>query len=426
MNIRFYHARILDKDFNIQEGELHVRGNRIAYVGPQKNEADLQWESWDREIDAKRNLLIPGFKNAHTHSAMTFLRSYADDMPLLDWLNKQVFPMEAKLMPEDIYHLSKLAVLEYLSSGITANFDMYFHPFEIAKASVDCGFRTVQVSPLNDFTSDIEELEENYQKLNAYHPLVGYRLGFHAEYTTGRERLLQVARLSEKLKAPVYTHNSESASEVQQCIERNGMTPTVYLDKLGLFEYGGGGYHCVYMSEEDLQIFKERGLYVITNPGSNAKLASGIAPVAKMLEMGIPIAIGTDGPASNNCLDMFREMFLVTGLAKLREKDASAVAAEEVLKMAVYGGAHAMGLEDCDCLAEGKLADLVMIDMHRPNMQPENNIVKNLVYSGSKENVKMTMVDGKILYENGEFSVGTDAEEIYRKANETIREIISR
>ena len=420
MNIRFYNARILNKNFEIQEGELHVKGKRISYIGPPKSKEDLLWESWDREIDAKRNLLIPGFKNAHTHSAMTFLRSYADDLPLLDWLNQQVFPMEAKLVPEDIYHLSKLAILEYLSSGITANFDMYFCPEEIARASVDCGFRTVMVSPLNDFTSNPQEMEENYLKLNRYHPLISYVLGFHAEYTTGRERLEAVARLAEKYKAPVFTHNSETLSEVQQCIERNGTTPTAYLDSLGIFNYGGGGYHCVYMSDEDLEIFKKRGLFSVTNPGSNTKLASGIAPIGRMLEMGIPLAIGTDGPASNNCLDMFREMFLVTGLAKLREKDASAVPAEDVLKMAVSGGAHAMGLTDCDCLAEGKMADLVMIDLHRPNMQPENHLVKNLVYSGSKENVKLTMVDGKILYENGQFFVGEDAEEIYARANEII------
>lgn len=418
MNIRFYNARILNRDFEILEGELHVKGNRISYIGPQKRQDDLQWESWDREINAERNLLIPGFKNAHTHSAMTFLRSYADDLPLQEWLNKQVFPMEAKLVREDIYHLSKLAILEYLTSGMTANFDMYICPEEMAKAAADCGFRTVLAAPLNDFTSDIRAVEEEYLKFKEYDPLVSYILAFHAEYTTGRKRLEEVARLAEKYKAPVFSHNSETYQEVQQCVARNGATPTAFLDRLGIYEHGGGGYHCVYMSDEDLDIFQRKGLYAVTNPGSNTKLASGIAPVKRMLDMGIRMAIGTDGPASNNCLDMFREIFLVTGLAKLREQDASAVGAKEVLKMAVSGGAHAMGLIECDCLAEGKLADLVMIDLHRPNMQPENNLVKNLVYSGSKENVKLTMVNGKILYENGRFFVGTDPEEIYARANE--------
>ena len=229
-----------------------------------------------------------------------------------------------------------------------------------------------------------------------------------------------MAELSHKYQAPVWTHNSESLSEVEQCTERTGMTPTEYLDRLGMFDYGGGGYHCVHMTDEDLQIFVNKGLSVITNPGSNTKLASGVAPIQKMLDLGINIGIGTDGPASNNCLDMFREMFLVTGLAKLREKDASAVDANRVLYMATIGGAKAMGLLDCDTLEEGKLADLIMIDLHQPNMQPLNNITKNIVYSGSKQNVIFTRVNGKILYEKGKFDIGVEPEEVYRKANEII------
>ena len=424
MNIRFYNARILTMDentadpFGIYEGEVWVEETRISYVGPAKETAGQK--AWDREIDTCKNLIMPGFKNAHTHSAMTFLRSYADDLPLLEWLNRQVFPMEAKLEAEDILWLSNLAIMEYLSSGITSNFDMYFHPEMIAKASVDCGFRTVMVSGLNDFVSSVEELEQDYLKYNKYHELIHYCLGFHAEYTTSEERLKGVAALAEKYQAPVFTHNSETRAEVEQCVERHGTTPTAYLDSLGMFAHGGGGYHCVYMSDEDLDICQKRNLTVVTNPGSNTKLASGIAPVSEMLKRNICLAIGTDGPASNNCLDMFREMFLVTGLAKLREEDAAAVPAKEVLRMAVCGGAKAMGLSDCDCLAQGKLADLTVIDLHQPNMQPLNQLAGNLVYSGSKQNIKLTMVNGRILYEDGNYDIGVEPEEIYRKANEII------
>ena len=194
-------------------------------------------------------------------------------------------------------------------------------------------------------------------------------------------------------------------------------------DSRGMFEYGGGGYHCVYLTEEDMELFARKGLHVVTNPGSNTKLASGIAPIDAFLRKGINVAIGTDGPASNNCLDMFREMFLVTGLAKLREKDASAVDAFEVLKMATVNGAKAMGLEDCDILAPGKQADMIMIDLHQPNMQPLNNIAKNIVYSGSKQNVKMTMIAGRILYEDGKFAQAYDVEAIYAKANELVQKL---
>ena len=211
---------------------------------------------------------------------------------------------------------------------------------------------------------------------------------------------------------------------MEQCLKKTGMTPTAYMDSLGLFEYGGGLYHCVHMTEEDLEIVKKRNMTVVTNPASNLKLASGIAPVARILDKGINLAIGTDGPASNNCLDMFREMFLVTALAKYREEDASVVDAKQVLKMATVGGAKAMNLTDCDILAKGKQADLIMIDLNQPNMQPVHNIQKNLVYSGSKQNVEMTMVAGKILYENGEYYIGTAPDEIYKKADEISRRIM--
>lgn len=430
MNIRFYNARILTmQDSGILEGELWVQNERILYVGDGKDvdsvyqDLSLGSIAWDREIDCNGNLLMPGFKDAHTHSGMTFLRSYADDLPLQNWLNEQIFPMEAKLDGEMIYHLTKLAILEYLTSGITAIFDMYLTPETIAEACVEMGMRCVQVSGQNNFGPATAVTEDRFLKLNKQNPLLSFFIGFHAEYTCSKELLEEVAALSHKYQAPVYAHVSETQAEVDGCKERYGMSPVKLLDSIGMFDYGGGGYHCVYLDEEDMDIFKKRGLSVVTNPGSNAKLASGIAPISDFLKKGINVAIGTDGPASNNCLDMFREMFLVTGLAKLREKDASAVDAWEVLKMATVNGSKAMNLPDTDVLAKGKLADIIMIDLHQPNMQPVNNIPKNLVYSGSKQNVKMTMIQGKILYEDGRFTQEYDVEEIYRKANEIINNL---
>lgn len=419
MKIRIYNARILtmQQDMPLFWGELQVEDGKITYVGEEKK---VSGDAWDRQIDAEGNLLMPGFKNAHTHSAMTFLRSYADDLPLQEWLYNQVFPMEAKLTEEDVYWAAMLANLEYLTSGITANFDMYMKNESNAKASADMGFRTVLCGSINDFGGTVEEIEEEYLHFNKYNPLISYQLGFHAEYTTKRQILEDMAALGKKYKAPVFTHNSETENEVAGCIERYGTTPTAFLNSLGMFDYGGGGFHCVHMTQEDLEICKEKGIWVVTNPSSNVKLASGIAPIQKMLSMGIGLAIGTDGPASNNCLDMFREMFLVTALQKVSLSDAAAVDALEVLHMATAGGARAMGLADCDVLAEGKCADMVLLDLQKPNMQPLNNITKNIVYSGSKQNVKMTMIDGKILYEDGVFHVGTAPEEIYAKVNESI------
>lgn len=431
MNIRFYNARIMvcgtGHTFEVlEDAQLWVQGKRIAYIGDGNDVSRVNNGlpiAWDREVDVEGNLIIPGFKNAHTHSAMTFIRSKADDLPLQEWLHQQVFPREGQLTQEDCYYLTALANLEYLTSGITANFDMYFNNYQVAQVATKMGFRTIQVSGANDFGGSAEEMAEKYEKLNHLDEFNGYRIGIHAEYTTSMKLMEETAALAHELKAPVFLHNSETKSEVEGCIERYGMSPTKLMDKLGMHKYGGGGYHCVWFDEEDIDIFAKNGLYAVTNPGSNMKLASGIAPIKEMLDAGIDIAIGTDGPASNNCLDMFREMFLTTGLAKIRTMDASCVAADEVLYMATVNGAHAMGLEDCDQLAEGKYADLVILDLQQPNMQPLNNIVKNIVYSGSKQNVKMTMINGEIKYENGQFFVGMDPIEIYAKANEIIRRI---
>lgn len=406
--IRFYNGRLLSfkNGFEITDDEVWTNGSEIAFVGKNHD------KKADREIDLNGNLLMPAFKNAHTHSAMTFARSLADDLPLQPWLYDMIFPMEAKLNESDIYTLSRLAFLEYLSSGISACFDMYYYPEAMAKASVDAGFRTVMCGAVNNFKESVSLLDEYYQKYNSYDELISYRLGFHAEYTTSKELMNGIALLAEKHEAPVFTHSSETKSEVEGCLERCGKTPTELFEELGLFNYGGGGFHSVWMSENDLEIYKKHGIWAVINAGSNSKLASGIAPLEKMQKAGINTAIGTDGPSSNNALDMFREMYLAAVTQKLKTSDAAACNAAELLKSATVGGAHCMGLYDCDIIDTGKKADLTVIDLHRPNMQPINNIIKNIVYSGSKENVKLTMINGKILYENGEF-IGTDIEKIY-------------
>lgn len=409
--IRFYNGKILSlkNGTEITDDEVWVDGSKIVFVGKNCD------KKADREINLNGNLLMPSFKNAHTHSAMTFARSLADDLPLQPWLYDMIFPMEAKLTGEDIYHLSKLAFLEYLTSGVSACFDMYYFPEDMARASVDFGFRTVMTCGLNNFKESLEKLEEYYNKFNNYNELISYQLGFHAEYTTSRELLEGISALAQKYKAPVFTHSSETESEVAECIERYGKTPTALFEELGLFNYGGGAYHSVWVNDNDLEIYKKYGVYAVINAGSNSKLASGIAPVSKMIEKSIPLAIGTDGPSSNNALDMFREMYLIAATQKLKDKNAASTDANKILEMATVGSAKCMGIDNCDIIDEGKTADLIVLDLNRPNMQPMNNITKNIVYSGSKENVKLTMINGKILYENGEF-VGIDTDEIYRNA----------
>ena len=421
--IRFYNGKVLYFTRSgpvVADDEVHVDGERIVYAGPRKAS---EGSCFDREIDLNGDLLMPGFKNAHTHSPMNFLRSLADDRPLDLWLRESCWPNEAKLDDEAVYNITRLSILEYLSSGTTAVFDMYNHSEAFSRACADSGFRAVICSAMNDFDRDPADIERDYLKLNGFGAgLVSYRLGIHAEYTTGLERLKYMVSLAEKYREPCWTHLCETKGEVEGCLSRYGMTPPQFLDSLGFFRFGGGGYHCVWMSDGDIDLFAKKNLHAVTCPSSNLKLSSGIAPVAAMLRAGISVAIGTDSAASNNALDMFREMYLVSTLQKYLENDPTACPAADVLKMACVSGARCMGLDDCDGIAAGKKADLTVMDLHRPNMRPLNNLPVNLVYAGSKENVRLTMVNCRVLYEDSRFFIGEEAESIYEKAEKFMRE----
>lgn len=419
MRIRLYNAKILTMaDEDITEGEVWTEDDRISYVGEERADAP----EFDEQLDMEGNLLMPSFKNCHTHSAMVFLRSYADDLPLREWLYEQVFPNEARLDGEAVYSFAQEAILEYLTSGITAAFDMYFYPDDYARACVDMGFRSVMCGGVCG-DDRAETLEENYLKFNEYDPLIAYRLGIHSEYLSPMGLIRDVAALAQKYSAPVFMHNSETEREVAECFERYGASPTQVLEREGIFEHGGGGFHCVWLSDRDFEIFRERRLWAVTNPASNMKLASGTADICRLLDEGIGVSIGTDGAASNNCLDMFREMYLTTALQKLTSGDPAACPAQEVLKMATVNGARTMGLCCCDTLQAGKQADIIEIDLRRPNMKPQHNIIKNIVYSGSKDNIGMTMCAGRILYRDGKF-LCADADEIYERADRNVKRIL--
>ena len=416
MKILFKNARILTmKDENIIEGNLVVKDNRIAYIGNDYS----KFAPFDREIECDKNLLMPGFKNAHAHSAMVFLRGKADDERQHEWLFNTCLPREEYLHPQDVYALNKVAYLEYLTSGITAIFDYYFFIPEMARSAKDFGMRTLLLGTYEHGVTSLEQEINNYHKYNDdKESLVRFCVGLHSEYTSDANR---VAKTKEAIKAthsPFFTHISETEGEVEGCNRRHHMPPAKYLYESGLFAYGGGGYHCVHLTDEEAKIFKDNNLTVVACPCSNAKLASGIIPITKYYNMGINVAIGTDGPASNNGLDMFKEMYLLASFNRLQSKDDKFIPAFEFLKMATVNGAKAMGLNDADVLDVNKLADIIMIDLNRPNMQPLNNIVTNLVYAGSKDNIKMTMINGQILYEDGKFSIKESVKDIYKEAQE--------
>ncbi|MBP5301344.1 MAG: amidohydrolase [Bacilli bacterium] len=410
MKILLKNARILTlKNDKIIDGDILIENNLIVKI--QKKIVS----SVDKIIDCKKNVLMPGFKNAHSHSAMTFLRSYADDLPLDEWLQKIVFPTEKNLREEDVYYLSKLAFLEYISSGITACFDMYYFPDAIKKASNDIGMRTVVLFLLENPNVKFNRIKEKMFLYNNDNDNVTALLGFHSEYLTSKKQLEKIRVFAKKLKTPLYTHCCETSKEVEGSLQRHGLTPVQFFEKINIFEHGGGIFHGVFLNKKDMEILGKRNVFVCTCPCSNLKLSSGIAEVKQLLKNKVNVAIGTDGPASNNGLDMFREMYLVSVLSKYKERDPASISAFEILKMATVNGAKMLGLQKSLYLEEGSFADIIMLDIKQPDMQPVNDIIKNIVYSGNKLDIKMTMINGKILYYNKKFYLSENVNQIYKK-----------
>ena len=421
MRTRLYNARILTMETEkIQKGEIWIFDSIIKYIGPAK---ENEIGAFDIEIDAKNNLVMPGFKNAHSHSAMTFARSYADGYPLDIWLNKIIFPMEAKLTPRDIYYFTILAYMEYFSSGITSNFDMYYIPDAIYQASLDSQMRTVLCGAVNNYKDSVDFLEDCYINYNEKSSLVSFILGFHAEYTTDVSIIENIGKISQKYNAPVYMHNSETQKEVAECMKRHSLTPTQLFNKCGVYEYGGGGFHCTFLNDEDIEIFKNNKLSVIANTCSNLKLGSGVAPIHKYLESKLNIALGTDGASSNNSLNVFREMYTTAMLQNITNNTPFAIPPFELLKMCTINAANAMNLSNCSTLSIGKKADLIIIDLNKPNMQPETNIINNLVYSCNAQNIILTMVDGKIVYQNGNY-LTIDQEKTMYEVNKLLKTLL--
>lgn len=405
-------------DDQIIFGHVIIKDNII-----EKIVSELPNESYfDVVVDCENNLLMPGFKNAHAHTAMTFLRSKADDSSLQDWLFKEIFPLEGNLHEGCIRELSKVGILEYLTSGITAASDLYFFITEFKETADKMGFRSTSIGMYHKDKRPTDYLRNLYFESKKT-GVSDVAIGMHSEYTATDDMYDQTAVLLKDTGSMFYTHLGETASEVQGCYERHGMSPVEWFNHLGFFDNGGAIFHGVYLNDRDLEILKEKDITVVSCPASNMKLASGIAEIKKMLDKGVRVALGTDGPASNNGLDMFREMYLVTGLQKLLNKDPVSIPAFEVLKMATVNGAIALGLNNAKYLDEGQLADIIMIDLKRPSMQPIINIISNLVYSGEKDVIKMTMIDGKILYMDGKFMYDENIDEIYQKVQQITNEL---
>lgn len=420
MKTLFKNARVLDLDneTGFINAEVLVEDDKIAFIG--KNYDGKA----DKEIDVDGNVLSPGFINCHAHSAMTVLRGVKDDVSLEEWLFDNMFPREEMLTKDDIYWGTKLAIFEYLRAGITCIQDYYFHEDAILKALDESGLRArVALGFLTGDRLDEKYLEEQYEAIKKC-ALIEPVITCHSVGVCSEEKFEKLVAFSKKTNLPTAIHLSETLKEVGDCtVKNNGLTPPQYLEQLGFFDRKCSCFHCVHMDKDDLQILKDYDVDVVTCPSSNIKLASGIAPIYAMQNKDLNISIGTDGAASNNSLDMFKEMFLVSTLSKVNLYKPDIVSARDVLKMATINGAKTVGFSDIGEIKVGKKADLILIDTKKAHMQPEHNLLSNLVYSAKSSDVYLTMVNGKVLYENGKFNIGFDEAKVIEKVNEIANRI---
>ena len=384
-------------------------------------------------IDGKGNLLIPGFYNVHGHCAMTALRGYADDLPLKRWLFEKIFPAEDKLDSEVIYNATMLAIAEMLASGTVSYSDMYFFMDDTARAVIESGIkanlcRGFTSSPETDMATDVR-FAESRQLVKDYN---GYGDGriiaemcIHGEYTNAEKPIRTIAEYAKEHGLGVQLHASETQSEHEECIARHGLTPIAYFEKLGILDSPVCAAHCVYVSDDDIRIMAEHKTSVVHCPISNLKLGSGIARIPELIAGNVNVCIGTDGASSNNRLDMIREMQTAALIHKGVNRVPELMAAKDVFEMATYNGAIAQRRFDCGKIEIGKRADLVLLNTDTAHNIPLYDTYSMLTYSAMASDVLMTMVDGRVLYRNGEYTT-IDIEKIKSEGKRTLKGFFNR
>lgn len=408
-------AHILTQDDARSEYEnasIAIANGRIAAIGPRAYMAG-RWQA-GRMLDLGASILMPGLINAHTHGAMTFLRGFADDLPLMDWLTQNIFPVEARLTPHIVEYGSLLAYAEMLRTGTTATKDMYIFEDAVFKAAHTAGIRCMGGEVVFNFPSAActgpnfadaaLERTRDYVARYAEHPRIGVIMCPHSVYTTTPELLVRCKDMAETLGIPLHIHLAESSAETAQCYDVFGTRPVALCHSLGLLGPRTSLAHVVDVNDADMDTIAASGAITVHCPASNMKLASGVAPVTEMLARGITVALGTDGAASNNQINMFAEMRMAALLHKVHRKDPTAMPAQCVLDMATRNGAIALQQPDLGRLVVGGPADIIALDLHSPNMQPMYTAPSHIVYAATGCEVRLTMVAGEILYEDGVYT----------------------
>lgn len=426
----FSDIQIIDEHFQVKDHQwVGTRGDTIAYVG-----GETPAEDFGETYAGAGRALMPGMYNAHAHAPMTLLRGYAENLPLQQWLNDRVFPFEAKITDEEAYPATLLAIAEMLRFGTVSFSDMYYFSDARARAVIESGIKCNLSEAALSFTdepySELPIAKVNEHLIDAYHNAANGRLkvdlSIHAEYTSNPALVEAVGQLACDRGLRTHIHLAETQTETRECAERhNGMSPAAYFDSLGFFRMPCSAAHCVWTTADDWAILREHGVTAVTNPASNLKLASGIAPVAAMLDAGVAVALGTDGPASNNNHDMFQDMYLLALLQKGASGDPCAVSPAQALQIATENGARAQGRDDCGAIKVGNKADLVVVNTDQPHLHPATDLASNLVYAAHGSDVVLTMVDGAVLYRDGEWPT-IDVELAEAETDAACKQIIAR
>lgn len=417
----------LSEEYGFGEASVFVvvTDDRISYVGTEPIA-----EKYDRVIDGKGNLLFSGFYNSHCHAAMSLFRGYGEDLPLDRWLNEKIFPAEDRLTEKSVYTGTMLSIAEMLASGIVSFSDMYMFEDVVARAVIESGIkanlaRSVVSFDENEDPKTSHRLLEGLALAREYHLAENGRirvdLSAHAEYTNTERMCRAIAECAKENSLAIQMHISETEKEHEECkMRRGGRTPIAFAKDTGMLDSPFCAAHCVFATPEDMDIMREKGVFASHNPVSNLKLASGVMPLPEMLARGVSVALGTDGAASNNELDIFKELKLAAILHKGMSQRADATDARTVCRLATVSGAMAQGRADCGRIEVGKKADLILIDLDSLHNLPSYGYETTVAYSANSSDVKMTMVDGKILYENGEYTT-IDIEKLKYEAKDVIK-----
>ena len=427
MNILIKNASILTMNGEnevLKNASIAVENDRIKYIGevPEDFKAD-------KVIDGAKKVVMPGIINAHTHMAMSLFRNYADDLPLWEWLSEKIWPIEDKLAGEDVYWGTMLSIIESIKSGVTCFNDMYFFMDDTAKAVLETGIRArLAWGMVGEDAEDNSRFDITKRFYNEWQGKGDGRItvmaGPHAPYTCSADYLKKVGKFAKEMNIGIHIHLSESKKETQENYDQFGKSPIKHANDMGIFDVPAVAAHCVHLSDEDINILAEKGVSVVYNPGSNLKLGNGFAPVVKLMEKGVNVALGTDGSSSNNNVNMFEEINLAAIVNKGVNNEPTCIPAMTALEMATKNGAKALGLDkEIGSLEVGKKADMIIIDLNKPHFYPLHDVVAAMVYTAQASDVETVIINGKIIMEDYHMKT-IDVEKVYENLQKSIDRLI--